>query len=405
MATYPFTYSDLKASINTGIHNKMGLVATPRIAINDVVNEVSGLYLRSAKRKAVLAPNLFNDIYQYGATSDIDGNKLIGIQPQSMDRDRNNIWSLVTEEEFDIRKQTDDNLVAFSDHTFVRGLLISQRLANLRELTIAQLVSISEGNGTWIAFGDGTNLQTDTYNFIKGSGSVEFDINSGGTTAGIQCTNVPTFNLTQYTSNASVFTWVYITTAATPTAIVLRVGSSSSNYYQISVTTPNDGGTFVNGWNLIRFDFNTKTTTGSPTAASGSFVALYFTKSAGAASDTAYRFNWLNAKQGNISNLIYYSSKPWQSLAGTLLNVSTADTDYLVCDQDEYSLFLNKGIEVLGAYAREYQDSKLAADKYMMMSKEYKRNYPTEALQLTSSYYYMGNKGTNNNINQTIRLN
>jgi hypothetical protein len=93
---FPYTYANLKASINARIHNKIGLVATPRTVINDVVTEVSGLTLRSMKKKAVLAPNLFNDIYQYAAPSDIDGNNLIGIQPQSMDRDRSNIWELVT---------------------------------------------------------------------------------------------------------------------------------------------------------------------------------------------------------------------------------------------------------------------------------------------------------------------
>jgi len=50
------TYADLKASINARIHNKMGLIATPRVLINDVVTEVSGLKLRSNKKLATLAP-------------------------------------------------------------------------------------------------------------------------------------------------------------------------------------------------------------------------------------------------------------------------------------------------------------------------------------------------------------
>lgn len=406
MPTYPYTYADLKASINTRLHNKLGLVATPRTIINDVVTEVSNIQLRSAKKKAVLAPNLFNDIYQYTAPSDIDGNNLIGIQPQSMNRDRNNIWELVPEEEFDIRKQTDYNLVAFSDHSFARGLLISMRNDGLRELSIVGLQGLagdSSNGSSWAAFGQGTNLQTDNYNFIKGSGSVQFDIATGGITAGIVLTSVNSFDLTYYKSAGSVFTWAYITTIANVTNIKLRVGSSASAYYEMTATVANDATAFVAGWNLIRFDFNSKTTTGSPVVTACNYAALYFTLSSGTVVDIGYRFNWLNAKQGNISNLIYYSGNPWQTNGGTSITRSTVDSDQLVCDHDEYSLFVEKGVEILGMAAREYQDATLAKTRYEGtpgrkdgMVGDYKRRYPTESLQLTSTYYYVNSRGVNN---------
>lgn len=412
MATvFPYKYSDLFASINGRLHGKMGLITNPRAVINDVVNEVGGLYLRSAKTKSVLAPNLFNDIYQYAAPSNIDGGKLIGIQPQSMDRNRNNIWDLVTEEEFDQRKQSSTNLVAFSDHTFIRGLLISQRNSNLRELSIAGIQGLTGDSSTgasWAAFGQATNLQTDLYNYIKGSGSLQFDIATGGTTAGIVLTTVNSFDLTYYVSAGSVFDWAYINNIANISNVKLRVGSSSSNYYEMTATTPNDGTSFVNGQNLVRFDFNSKTTTGNPVITACTYVALFFTLSSGTVVDTGYRFNWLNAKQGNISNLIYYNSNPWESLAGIFKQASTVDTDYICCDQDEYSLMVEKGVEICGMAAREYQDAALAAAKYGTpqkpgMAQEYKRNYPTEALVLTSTMYYIGGSGRYGD-GQDIRL-
>ena len=60
---------------------------------------------------------------------------------------------------------------------------------------------------------------------------------------------------------------------------------------------------------------------------------------------------------------------------------------------------VEKGVELCGMAAREYQDAQLAAAKdgnpatKEGMSWDYKRNYPTEALVLTSSYYYMGSGG------------
>lgn len=389
------TYADLKASINTRIHNKMGLIATPRVIINDVVTEVSGLKLRSNKKSATLAPNLFNDIWQYASPADLDGNNVIGIQPQSQNRDRNQIWELITEEEFDQRKQTQDNLIAVADHSFVRSLRVSHRDAGLRELSIAGIQDLTGDSSTgasWAAFGNADTLATDNYNFIKGSGSVSFNLTSGGTTSGIVLTTTNTFDLTYYKSAASVFTWVYMTTASYATNVKLRVGSGASAYYELTATTANDGGAFVNGWNLVRFDFSSKTTTGTPSDTACNYVALYITKLS-ATTDTAWRFNWLDAKQGTISNIIYYSNKPWQNSSGTSIFESTADTDLIVCDEDEWKLFIEKGVEVLGMAAREYNDATLAANRYgdaragTGLAGEYKRNYPTESLQLVSTIY------------------
>ncbi len=272
----------------------------------------------------------------------------------------------------------------------------------MRTLSIAAIGGLtgdSASNASWAAYGQAVNLQQDLYNFIKGSGSLEFDIATGGNTAGIVLTTVNTFDLTYYITAASIFTWVYINNAANVTSVATRVGSSSGNYYLMTATTPNDGTSFVNGWNLVRFDFNNKTTVGTPVVTTCNYVALYLNLVSSTVVDTGYRFNWFNAKQGNISNLIYYSQFPWQSFVGTLQNRSTLDTDYIVCDQDEYPLFVEKGVEVLGMAARETADSQAAALKYngspqkAGMAREYKMRYPTESLQLTSTMYYMSNGG------------
>lgn len=401
MPTYIYTRSDLKSSINSRLHGKIGLVTNINSVINDIVREVWNLGLTSAKRKAVLAPNLFNDIYQYTAPSDIDGRRLVDIQPQSMDRSRSNRWEFVSQKEFDWRKQTSTNLIAFAEDSFTKTLLVSMQNGGLRELSIASLQSLTSDSSTgasWTAFGNATNLQTDTYNFIKGNGSVEFDLQSSGTTAGVELTTVNTFDLTYYKSAGSIFTWVYLNTASLITNVILRVGNDSSNYYSMTATTPNDGTSFINGWNLVRFNFNSKTTTGTVTDTTCDYAALYLTKTAGTA-DTGYRFNWLDAKQGNISNLIYYSKYPWISNTSVYKNSSTTDTDYLICDTDEFNLFVEKGVEVCGLTAREYVDSKLAADRFGSpirktgMIYDYKRVNPDESLQMTTTLYDFGYSG------------
>jgi hypothetical protein len=393
---YPYTRAALKASVNARIHGKLGLLTNVNQMLDDVVNDATS-YLRSAKRRIPLAPNLFNDIYQYAAPTDIDGSSLIDIQPQSGNRSKLNVWEMTTEAEFDTRKQTDSNLVAFANHAFVRTLLISERSAALSELTIAAIqapTGDSPSGAPWTAYDQATNLQTDNYNFIKGSGALEFDILSGGGTAGIQLANLATFDLTYYASAASVFTWAYLNSASAITNVTLRLGLNASNYYQAVATTPNDGTTFVNGWNLVRFDLNGKTTVGTPTVASNVYAALFLTL-AGTGADTGYRFNWLDVKQGTISNLIYYSENPWEdAVTGAYLNNSTADSNYFTCDNDEYPMIVEAATEVLGNAAREYQDAQLAATRYVAMYKEYRRDYPVEKMPTMSTYFNMGKAGT-----------
>lgn len=396
VTVYPYTRASLKASVNARIHGKIGLLTNVNQMIDDVVNDVTS-YLRSAKRRVALAPNLFNDIYQYASPTDIDGSSLIDIQPQSGNRSRSNIWELTTEAEFDVRKQSEQNLVAFANHTFVRTLLISARSSALSELTIAAIQSPtgdSPSGAAWTAYGNATNLQTDSYNFIKGSGALEFDILAGGGTAGIQLSSLNTFDLTYYASAASVFTWVYLNSATAALNVTLRLGLNASSYYQMVATTPNDGTTFVNGWNLVRFDFNGKATVGSPVVSSNVYAALFLTL-AGTGADTGYRFNWLDVKQGTISNLIYYSENPWEDAAsGAFMNTSTGDSNYFTCDNDEYPMVVEAATEVLGNAAREYQDAQLASVRYQRMAKEYRQDYPIEKMLVSTTYYAIGGAGT-----------
>lgn len=385
-ATY--TYSQLKSSINVRIHNKMGVIADPRTAINDVVKEMLMYDLRSSKRKTVIAPNLFNDVFQYSAPSDINGIKLISIQPQTMDRENDGGFELVPEDEFDRRKDTDFNLLSFTDRDVTRRLLASVNVDD-DTLIVGNLESLTGDGGTWALFGDGTNLTADSDNFVKGSASINWDISAAaGTTAGIQNSSLNTFDLTNYASGGSAFVWVYITSTTGLTNFILRLGNDSSNYYSMTATTTNESASFQTGWNLLRFDFSGKSTTGTVTATTCDYAVIYMTKLTTKVSETDYRFDHIMVKKGKIQNLIYYSRYLWQTSSGTFMAESTADTDLLNIDSDEYSLLVEKGTEILGLAAREYDDAKIARGRFINeLLPQYKKMNPSEALAMTSTYY------------------
>lgn len=383
-----FSYSELKAAVNGRIHNKVGLLADARQTINNGVRDCLALDLRSTKRKSSLAPNLFNEIYQYACPTDLKANKIISLEPQTMVRDLHQDWELTAEDEFDRRKDTDTNLLAFSDRDFTRKLLISYN-ADDNGFVVSSLDALT-GAGSWALFGDGTNLTVDSFQYIKGSASINWDISAaGGTTAGIQASDIPTFDLTDYASAGSVFVWAWITSATNLTNYILRLGSDSSNYYSMTATTTNEGLAFSAGWNLLRFDFSGKSTTGTPDDDACDYAAIYMTKTAGKISETDYRFDHIIVKKGQIFNLIYYSKYLWQNSSGTYLEDCTADSDLLNVDTEEYNMIIEKCTEWAAREARETEDAVTAQQNFRTKAKEYRKMYKSERLPQQDTYYYL----------------
>ena len=405
-----YTRSVLKSAINGRIKNKQGMMPSYNTTLNNAVKEVClDLDLRSTKRKSVLAPKLFTDIYDYTCPSDMKARKIIDIQPQKPSRATSFIWNLTTEEEFDRwkgsynsqytingkRAFTSDhptgnigiNLVAFSDDDLVRKLKLSTVVED-NTVAIGNLDTLTGDGGTWALFGDGTNLTADTDNYIKGGGSINWDISSaGGTTAGIQNTSLSSHDISGHLANGSAFCWVYITSATNITNFILRLGSDSSNYHSWTVTTNNEGTTFYTGWNLLRWDLTSPTDTGTPVNTAIDYAVIYMTKTAGKVSETDYRFDWLVVKKGDYYNLVYYSKYMWQNTSGTYLEDSTSDQDYLNVDTEEYPLLVEKLTEHAGWEVGEEGVAEKAAQKYEKLKEQHLRYSKSEAKGLHNRYY------------------
>lgn len=368
----------------------IGSAITVNDLLNRVVRRVVGeVDLRSTKRKTTVSPGLFEDVYTYSWPTDAKGLGFIDLQPQ-VNRSKDLEWELTTPEEFDRRKLYDRGqereLVAIRENDFVKKLLASLEVED-DSMVISTLDSLTAGGGTWALFGDAENVTADPDNYIAGAGSIKFDISSaGGMTAGIQNTSLDEFDFSDYVdNNRSVFVWVYIASTTNLTNFILRVGSSDSAYYSITVTT-NHEGAFHTGWNLLRFDFANKSTTGSPDTEAGTYVALYMTKAVGK-TDDGYRFDNIVMRGGVIHDLYYYSKYGWQSNAGTYLENSSADTDLVNADTDEVDLFTYAGKAEAALELRHFKLNEIWEKRYQDKKAEYQLKYPSEAKLLTQIIY------------------
>jgi hypothetical protein len=356
----------------------------------DTVNEAvrttfTEVDLRSARRKQSLVPNLFNGIFDYTCNTDLKASALIDI-PQQAKREDGEFF-MVPPTEFDIKRQR--GMVAIDDFNGTRVLKISSNVSD-KTLLLSELDSTTSGGGTWTAVGDAVSIEADADDYIKGNGSLKFAISAAaGTTAGIHNTGLSTFDMTDYLNgNGAAFVWHKITSTTGLTNIILKIGSDSSNYYSKTITTQADGTAFTTGWNLLKFDLTSLSTTGTPTDTSGTFAALYMTKTTGKVSESDYKFDWLVLKVGKTADVKYYSKYGWQTAAGAYIENSTEDTDVLVADTDEYDLLVKKGVAIATReldFPRETKDEKDA--DYDKAMKNYMLKNPSEAMIMTNEYY------------------
>jgi len=378
MSAY-FTYANLLANIRTGVHGSIS-DADALIIVNETAREVtSEVDLRSMKRKSSLSPFLFDDIYDYSVPSDLKGISIIDIKPQI---NRTEKFTLTTPKEFDLKKSSLNDICAFSDDSFTSKLKISAEISD-DTLIVSTLDSLTANGGTWAGYGDGTNLTADSDYFVKGSASINWDINAdGGTTAGIYNDDLDTFDITNYVSNGAVFSWVYLSDKTDVTNFITRIGSSASVYYTKTITTTNEGCSFVNGWNLLRFDFSTATQVGTVDTDGCDYCAIYMTKDGGKTSETDYRFDHIMCKRGEYHDIIYYSILPWQSNIGTWKIDSDATTDLVNCSADEFKLFTAKGKEIASLHLENYKDTDRFAGIYEKMKEDYIIQNPSEKMSL-----------------------
>lgn len=382
-----YTQSDLRGRINSKIQGKIDMLISPQDTMNSAVREVlTDVSLRSTRRKATLTPNLFSFFYEYQCPSDLKGYAIVDIPAQAKREDGE--FTMVPSEQF--RRNPHPGDISIEDFNGTRLLLINSQTTDYTS-TIVSTDDVDVGSVSWAAFGDATGVDQNTDDYVRGSGSIEFDIDaSGGTTAGILISGFNTIDLDDYIGHtASVFVQARITSATNITNYKLRLGQDSSNYYEYTVTARNDGTAFATGWNELRFDVLTPTTTvGSPTATGINYVALYMTKTTGKINENGYMFNGLLAKKGRYHDVMYYSKYGWKTSAGTYIENSTDGSDILIADTDEFDLVVKKG-EVIAADELSFPENEIARKekKYNDALAQYKLNNPSQEKITVSTYW------------------
>ncbi|GAG12563.1 unnamed protein product, partial [marine sediment metagenome] len=147
-------------------------------------------------------------------------------------------------------------------------------------------------------------------------------------------------------------------------------------------------GSFQVGWNLLRFDWNGATETGSPDSTAIDSIKLEMTYDGNA--DTDYRVDNIVASTGSIYEIEYYSKYLFKNASGTFLEEVSDTTDTIVLESEGYNCFLYKVLELVAPQIQAEDgvfDYQLYEKKYLEHKKRYQAKYKSE-IRTPRTYYY-----------------
>jgi hypothetical protein len=399
-----YNYSLIQRILNGKIHGRRanltsgesGDTNVERDIINEAVRTaISDIEFRGNIRETVLTPSLTENQFDYALPTDVKADNIIDLRPQVTDsRGLFETYDLVSPEEFDRRKNYERGIATIINKDLTRTLRVS---AQVEDHSVRVSTMEDTAWNTWDSDGvNDSDVKVDNDDFTEGNGSVRFQTDttdSTDSTIGIQNTVITQFDISPYLARGQVFVDAKLTTADTGIhQITARFGSDSSNYYQISDSNQNDCTPFTSGWNKIRWDFQNKTTVGSPQDTAIDFVALFWSRDTTTVAllhlnDTDWGFDNLELKRGKYYNLSYYTRNVWQDTAFALSENSANDSNALMVQNDELEVIMAKAAELASQYLRDNEDVKYYRDEYERLKTSYLMKNPSQSKVLTTSRY------------------
>lgn len=333
---------------------------------------------------------VYDDIYDYSAPNDLKGKKIIDIRPQ-VNRTKANSFSQRNSREFD--KYKDIGTIQVRNNKGTKSLRMAANITG-SPITLHTMDSVT-GNGTWAVGGDASNLAADEIEYLSGNASLQFDLSGAIGSGYIEISDMTDVDLTNYDETGAIFVRVYIPDADTMTNVILRWGNDTSNYWSRTVTAPHDQSAFKDGWNILRFDWDGATETGTVTPSAIDYLRVTLTSTV----DTNFRVDKISCANGKIHEIEYYSEFLFSDTTGATWKAKPTDeTDIVNLDEDGYNIFLYESmIEACQQMAGEdsqfdmrYAKEQLYGDgsrENMGLYHKYRVDHSSQALKPREYYY------------------
>lgn len=253
---------------------------------------------------------------------------------------------------------------------------------------VNQCDSLTDG-GTWAVSGDGAGLFIDNQTMSQGEGSLAWTTTAAGGTTTLTCTNLSPVDLTNYIKLGKVFVDPGCPDSNTNplTSVTLKLGSSAGDYYSMTATLRNKGSAILNGFGLVGFDFNSKTTVGVPVDTNIVYAQVILSHGL-VGVNGIYHLDNIFLAQGSYYDIPYYSKNNVKDAAGVYKAKVTATDDTILCPDDLDLCISLKMLEI--AAAIRLKDTGLASyfARELKPKENYlKSKYPRMESRNQTSYY------------------
>lgn len=254
-----------------------------------------------------------------------------------------------------------------------------------------------DGNGTWVADtagSDAANVRTTT--LYRRTGSVAFDIIVGQSVNHYADIAVNGFNSVNLSAPvvAGVGTATLeltLPSAVDYTSFTMRFGSSPTDYYEVTVTTQLSGEAFVQGKNVLGFDWSTATTVGSPVDTAIDYLFVRATYPSTFTSQVGVCLNNIMMRQKVFLNLHFISDNALiDGSSGTPKDQFTSDTDtssYLNIDSSFVDWILYTVMEDIYLNVNIYPSGQASyKEKRMRCEDDIYRRFPSDKPPIMTNY-------------------
>lgn len=239
-----------------------------------------------------------------------------------------------------------------------------------------------DDDGTWVGATAISNVGNDEYEGYSLPSSVKFDYS--GTSGTLTNDSFSAVDLSSYKNRSNLYFDIYIPESTNLTGITLKWGSSNANYYQVTSTTNYVGESFSDGWNRVRFSWNSPTTVGTPVDSAIDYLQVTIAYSIDPAL-TDFRIQNFVISENVPLTLTYYSTNMVYDVSGATqlqkFNDAADTTDYPLWSgrwDTVTEQFVTSVLEIIFFMTGEYADMSISRNKIQEIVEPLKARYPSQ---------------------------
>lgn len=380
----------------------------------DDVQDLYGSFQRAVattiQKADILEASGRQPIMLYDGVTDYDvsdfgifGGALVDVRPQGVSRQP---WDAVAKmpiERFDLTKvwtAPSGYRVTFETRTTKLIMRVAQDVASQRVI----IDGMSDTDG-WTLAGDGTGLIKDSTVFYHSPASLRFNLPAAGAQATLTKTLDQPLSLSSYDGVGVVFLALYLPATAPITSIALRLGSSPTNYIEITKTEGFLGSFYANDFQLVAFDTAGATGLGTVDWSAIDYAQLIVNYNGTALPNV--RMGDLFIALPSNNEILYYSPNVFIPSGSDIASDQiTLDTDTIIFRSAAYNIYVQEAAREVAKNQGGNIVSGLVASIDLVLEgngrnklglySQYRGDNPSEEIRQVGSYYdssYPGNNG------------